>query len=242
MQQVALFLIKSKADLIIALNETLKQELMHRKFPENKIETVGAGINLKAFGLNSDAKKTKDYTAIFLGRLHPAKGIHDVVAIWKNVTVKIPNATLAIIGAGEPKVIHALNQEIEAALLTGKISLLGVLSDNQVYAHMKKAKVFLFTDHESGWGLAVAEAMANGLPVIGYDIGVLKNIYKDGYRVVPLNNTEEFANEVLRLLTNETMRLRLVKLAKQTARGLDWRVATSAFDQALTKHFTPRLL
>lgn len=242
MQQLALFLIKSKADLIIALNTPLKRELLKRNFPENKIEIVGAGIDLKSIISSKYPKNTQLYSGIFLGRLHPAKGIYDLVSIWKKVVFQVPDATLAIIGSGEPAVVNKLRLEIEAVKLADKISILGVLADHEVYALMKKAKVFLFTDHESGWGLAVAEAMANGLPVIGYNIGVLETIYKDGFRVVQLGNTANFANEVVKLLIHEREQLQLASRARKITRSLDWNLTTSAFNQTLMKHFTPRLL
>lgn len=242
MQHIALALIKSQADLIIALNEELKQELSNRKFPISRIETVGAGIDYNRISAYICPEETKAYTGIYLGRLHPAKGIFDLVPIWEKVVSEIPNATLAIIGAGEPRVVRQLKHLIEAANLTRQISLLGVIPETEVYCLMKKAKVFLFTDHESGWGLAVAEAMACGLPVVGYDTGILETIYKDGFRVVPLSDSTQFAREILSLLRSEDHRLELVKRALQTAAKLDWKVATDAFREALLKHFTPRLL
>lgn len=242
MQQLALFLIKHGADLIIVLNESLKQELKNRNFPENIMETVGAGINLKAISSGKFSKKNKPYTGIYLGRLHPAKGVLDIVPIWKNVTQEIPSATLAIIGSGERSIIRSLTQEISTAKLTHRMHVLGVLPDDEVYSLMNHAKIFLFTDHESGWGLAVAEAMASGLPIIGYDIGILESVYKDGFRTVPLGDTEQFAREVVELLRSEKKRLNLVKLAKQTAQKLDWNITTETFQKVLAKHFTPRLL
>ncbi len=242
MQQLALFLIKSRADLIIVLNTPLKQELLKHNFPESKIEIVGAGINLKSIISSKYPKYTRNYSGIFLGRLHPAKGIYDLVSIWKKVVLQIPDATLAIIGSGEPAVVRQLRLEIEAANLSNNISILGVLADHEVYHLMKKAKIFLFTDHESGWGLAVAEAMANGLPVVGYSIGVLETIYKDGFRVVPLGNTVRFANEVVELLTHKHEQQTLAKRARKIARSLDWKLTTVAFNQTLMKHFIPRLL
>ena len=98
---------------------------------------------------------------------------------------------------------------------------------------MQKAKVFLFTDHEAGWGIAVAEAMACKLPVVGYDIGILGNVFKNGFKKVELGNYDVFADTVAKLLKNNKVRRELSQKAYVEAKNYDWTITSQKFTKIL---------
>ena len=98
---------------------------------------------------------------------------------------------------------------------------------------MKQADIFLFLDHEAGWGLAVAEAMACGLPVVGYDNGVLGSVYKNGYLVAPIGDHKRFSNQVIKLLSNKSFRQEMASKARLEAQKHDWEKTSKKFNQLL---------
>lgn len=235
MQKLTLLMIKIRADLIIALNDKLKAELLRKKFPKTRVKVLGAGINFKQITSVKPAAKTSHYDGIFLGRLHPTKGIFDLVPIWKKVVKELPQAKLAVIGGGQEYLNKYMQKVINEQELTKNISLLGFLPDSEVYSLMKRAKVFLFTDHEAGWGLAVAEAMACGLPVVGYDNGVLGTVYKKGFKLVPLGDHRTFAQETAELLQNDFARKKLASAAKNETSNLNWDKTAEKFGLIIDK-------
>ena len=170
---------------------------------------------------------------MFLGRLHPTKGIFDLIPIWKEVVSDLPKARLAVIGGGQEYLSDYLQKLIQKEGLSENVFLLGVIPDKKVFSLMKKAKVFLFTDHEAGWGLAVAEAMVCGLTVVGYDNGLLGTVYKAGFRKVPLGNHHRFANETKQLLRERSVRVKLAREAKRQAMKLDWERTSRKFSLIL---------
>lgn len=233
MQSLALFMIRARADIIIALNENLKEDLIAKGYPIEKTKVLGAGINFEKINTQKILKNTKAYDSVFLGRLHPTKGVFDLIPIWDEVVKKFPQAQLAVIGGGQEHLTKSLQKQIDKAGLSKNVFILGYLPIERVYSTMERAKVFLFTDHEAGWGLAVAEAMAAGLPVVGYDIGILGTVYKEGFKKVPLGNHKAFAREIKRLLKNENQRLKLAKEAKKQAAKLDWAQTSKNFRSIL---------
>lgn len=231
MQTLALFFMRTKADLVIALNETLYHRLLKMGFSKNKLKVLGAGIEFERIAKYHPQKT--DFDGVYLGRLHAAKGVFDTVDIWQHVTKERNQAKLALIGAGPEYIRKELEAKIKRANLKKNIKILGFLPENKVYDFLKSAKVFLFTDHEAGWGIAIAEAMAAGLPVIGYNIGILGDIYKEGFRTVELGNTKKFANEVIELLKDEDQRKKLAQQALSQAQKLDWKKTTGKFIEIL---------
>ncbi|MBI2595323.1 glycosyltransferase [Candidatus Daviesbacteria bacterium] len=221
LQWVSLQAIKQKADLIIALNQNLKNQLHESGFNAQKVIVLGGGVDYQAIKSFRPAWRKK-YDGVFLGRLHPTKGIFDLPKIWVEVTKKSPQAKLAVIGPGPNNILRELRLQIKNFGLGDNIKLLGFIPQPKVWSILKTAKVFLFTDHEAGWGLAVGEAMAAKLPVIGWDIGVLETVYKKGYRKVPLGDYYDFANKVIRILTDNIYRIHLSKKAEFQASKLTW--------------------
>ncbi len=234
MQTIALSMMKNSADITIALNNHLQKELSRKGFSKDKLKVLGAGIDFEKINSLNNLTKKNYYDGVFLGRLHPTKGIFDLIPIWKNVVKDIPSVKLAVIGGGQEYMGGNLQKRIEKEKLQDNIQLLGYLPDKDVYKLMKNAKVFLFTDHEAGWGLAAGEAMACKLPVVGYDIGVLGSVFTQGYKKVPLGNYAKFAKIVIMLLKNDRMRKDLSKHALSQARMLDWSNTTQEFKNILT--------
>jgi len=228
MQLLSLFMIRSKADLTLVLNDQLRKDLVKKDFLSKKLRVLGGGIEFDRIS-NLIPKDRIKFQGVFLGRLHIAKGIFDTIPIWKEVVRRVPSATLAIIGDGPIDLKKELEKQIANAKLKKNIKLLGFLPERNMYQSMKQAQVFLFLDHEAGWGLAVAEAMAAGLPVIGYDIGVLGGVYKSGFKKIPLGDYRLFANEITTLITNKNAQRKLAKEAIQEAGRHDWNVTSKQF-------------
>lgn len=236
MQTLALFMIKSKADIIIVLNEQLKKDLEKKGFLREKLRVLGGGIEYEKI-INLISKDKIKFQAVFLGRLHTTKGVFDTIPIWKKVTNQIPTAKLAIIGDGPEEIKKQLEEKIKDAGLSSNIRILGFLPYEELYGIMRKANLFLFLDHEAGWGLAVAEAMAMGLPVVGYDNGVLGSVYKTGFRKVPLSDYQRFSSEVLILMRDRNLRRKLATQARREAKKHDWGTTSKNFNLILQEVF-----
>lgn len=232
--QTLLLKITSKADLIIVLNSRLVRELESLGISSSKIQVLGAGIDLKKIKAVKTGQKL--YDGIFVGRLHQSKGVYDLVKIWKKVTSFLPEAKLAIVGEARPQVSKGLTEIIKLESLTSNIFILGYLPENRLYQVLKQSRVFLFTDYEAGFGIAVAEAMATGLPVVGWDIGILGGVFKVGFLKVPLNDIEGFARKIINILTNKNLFQRLSKDAQKEAVKLDWEKISQKFNSVLINY------
>lgn len=232
LQQLSLNMIK-RADVVIALNLNLKNQLQQSGFSQTKLEVLGGGIDLKEI---QQAKIFKNkYEGVYLGRLHRTKGIFDLPQIWSEVVKAIPQAKLAIIGPGEKGINQSLKMQFKNMKIENNVEILGYLNQKQVYSILKSCKVFLFTDHEAGFGLAAAQSLAAGLPIVGYDIGILGTVFKKGYLKVPLSDKNEFAQKVIYLLQNATTRNKLSQDAQNEATNFVWSKIGKQFSQIINK-------
>jgi glycosyltransferase involved in cell wall biosynthesis len=168
------------------------------------------------------AGDTPRYDGIFLGRLHPQKGLFDLVRIWKRVCEKRPGSRLGVIGGGSDWWFGKLKQEITAAGLTGQVDLLGFRQGEDKVRLLKAAGVFLMPSHYESFGQVAVEAMASGLPVVAYDLPIYREIFPTGMIKTALEDEAAFAAEVLSLLDDPARREAAVAQARARAAVFDW--------------------
>ena len=238
--QLSLLCIRS-ADLILAVNEKEAGKLRRLKFSNRKVEVSPPGINIEEIQrLLHVGTKRKDFSAIFVGRLHPVKGVFDLPEIWQKVIAVFPKAKIAIVGKTSPQSKKKLDNLFrEEEVPKERYRIFDFVPERKKYTLLSQSKMFLFLDHEAGWGIAPAEAMALGLPVVGYDIGILGNVFKKGYlKTLPFNKIK-FADQVIRLLRNSNLYRRLHIEALEQTKELDVRKVGKKFadllDQAAQK-------
>lgn len=209
--------LKNFADLVLVSNNIDAKKLKQLGFEDKQIIVAYPGVN---FNLISKKETAKKYDAIWTGRLHPQKGINDLILIWSKIIEKIPNAKIAI--AGE----HNLEKYMQNSSYFNKIKknviFLGYLNDLQLFYHLKKAKIFLFPSHYESFSLAVLEAMACGLPVVAYNLPAFRLIWRKGLVLIPMDNYNKFAQAILNLLINKQKREKLAKEGQAFSQQFSW--------------------
>ncbi len=147
----------------IVVSERTKKRLL-RINPKVKISVVSNAINLD---LIDSVKPVKEkYDLIYAGRLLPHKNVNFIIKAVRLLTQDFPDIRCLIIGEGpeKKKLIHLA----EKLGVSNNIIFKDFLPiEEDVYAHMKSSKIFMFPSILEGFGIVVIEAMACGLPIIG---------------------------------------------------------------------------
>ncbi|MDO8551677.1 MAG: glycosyltransferase family 4 protein [bacterium] len=220
LQQLSLNFIK-RADLIMIDNPNLLSIFLKKGFKNSQLEIHPGGVDIKTIS-NVRPNKCKS-EAVFIGRLQPHKGVFDAIEIWNRVTSKLPNAKLVMIGHGTKEMMEKLKSEIKKAHLEKNILFTGyIYNREEIYSYCRSSKLLLFLDHEAGFGLVNAEAMAAGIPVVAYDLPIFGSTYKKGYLISPKENVDLVAKNVLEVLTMPPKQSVLSLRAKREALRFDW--------------------
>ncbi len=92
---------------------------------------------------------------------------------------------------------------------------------DDVVSCCKGADVFLFPSWYEGWGLAVIEAMACGMPVIATAVGCVPMLVEDGKSgyVVAQDDAAAIARHIMALYKNPALRLAMGKAARDSVLG-----------------------
>lgn len=220
LQRFSLQLIRRHADKIIVLNNHVAENLADLDFQKEKIAFSLNGVECDYFEKIKPSEI--QYDGIFLGRLSPSKGILDLLEIWKKICDTLPAAKLAVVGGGKSETKKLLAEKIKALGMEKNIDLLGYLENEMAYSILKSGKVFLCPSHEEGWGIAIAEAMACGLPVISWDLPAYREVFENYTFQIEENNILKFSAQVISLLKDEISRSRAGGKGKEFIRKYSW--------------------
>lgn len=200
------------------------RELMHSLYPDqfSKIVTVHNGIEDIKIDISEQQKvhikkeifnAGKETKIVFsAGTLHPRKGYKYLISAFKKVTSKIDNIKLVIAGSGPQK--EVLSNIIKRENLEKKVVLVGQRDD--IDRLMQASDIFVLPSLKEAFGLVVLEAMQNGLPVIGSNVGGIPEIISSedyGILVKP-GQKDSLAKTIIRLLNNENLRNKLIQNGK----------------------------
>lgn len=166
-------LVYRKAALIIAASTAVK-----RYFEEigcQNIEILPNGIDLKRFK-NLEPKPHQGFIVITVARLEKVKGIEYLI---KAIDVlRSNNIELLIIGDGsERKNLENLTRNL---VLEKKVRFLGQIPNEKIPEYLVLADCFVLPSLREGFGIAVLEAQAAGLPVIGTKVGGILDLIENG--------------------------------------------------------------
>lgn len=220
--RVAVSMIRKKADLIFAISFKIKADLLKLGVTSKKVKVISNAISFRSIQKVAEPLK-KEYSAIFMGRIHPDKGIFDLVKVWRLVCNKIPNAKIAIIGDGEIQTVRNFSREIQKFGLDSHFKLLGWLEGVDKFSALKKSKLFLFPSKDESWGISLMEGIACGLPAVTYDLPIYRELYPKGLlQTTPIGDIKMIADIVMRLLKDTLERKRLGNWGRVFASDFDW--------------------
>lgn len=106
----------------------------------------------------------KLHTALFLSRLHPKKGLPNLIKAWS--VVKPDNWRLLIAGPDEGGHQGKIEHEVQELGLSDQIKFIGPISNENKWNLYQSADLFVLATYSENFGIVIAEALASGLPVI----------------------------------------------------------------------------
>lgn len=143
-----------------------------------------------------------------VGRLAGQKGIDTLLRALPAVLERRPDALLLIAGDGPDRVsLERLAAELGVAQ---SVLWLGALEQERVFELLAALDLFAFPSRFEGFGLAVVEAMAAGLPVVATRVAGVSEIVADGetgFLTAP-GDERAIAGRIVELLASPQLRRR----------------------------------
>src|SRR3989344_5920883 len=179
-QRFTMPFIKLLSDFVLVNNDNEKNFFSkHNK--KGKVIVVLGAVDTENISnwIEKNKKLPKTYDAVFQGRFHAQKGVVELISVWKKVIKYIPNAALAMIGDGP--LMENVKQKIQELDLANNIKLFGYVFDgDKKYKIFSQSKIVVHPAFFDSGGMASAEAMAFGIPAVGFDLPAYESYYPRG--------------------------------------------------------------
>lgn len=181
-------------DSLVVLTEKQKNDIEKRFGKRDNYFVIPHSIDKKYINIDTEENKV-----VIVSRLHEEKNIDHAIRAFKKVVSKVPNAKLHIYGDGPEK--GKLNQLIEKLNLVDNIKLKGYSSD--IDNVLQSADCLILTSKYEGFGMVILESIANGTPVIAYNIKYgPSDMIDDGKNGYLVSNSDEndLAEKIIKYL------------------------------------------
>ncbi len=201
--------------------------------------TLPLGVNQPIY--LPEAKKKLHYVygipteipaVLFLSRLHYKKRPDLLVRSLKQLAAQNYNFHLILAGTGEPDYIDYLKNLITSLGLTSQTSFAGFVTGEDKQLLLQGSDIFVLPSFSENFGIAVAEAMAAGLPVvITPGVQIAPEISEAKAGLIVEGEEDTIANAVAQLLKSPQLRQQLGENGQRLANN---RYSWSAIAQNLS--------
>jgi glycosyltransferase involved in cell wall biosynthesis len=162
---------------------------------------------------------TKDSVILFLGRLAPKKRADVLLHAWPQVIEEFPTARLHIVGPDTDGLLDQYKVLVASLGLQESVVFPGLLLDKDKVEAFANATIFALPSENESFGIAVAEALSAGLPVLlSKYVAIAEEVAAAGAGVIVRSlQPEEWAHAVIGLLHDNAGRTTMSTAARRLA-------------------------
>lgn len=216
----------SRYKKVICISEGTENQLrLHLRDKSDKIVTIFNGIDIAKYRDASSKRLSTvedQVTLIQVAGFRYQKDQDTVIRALSHLPEKFH---LILVGDGERR--SELESLVNSLELENRVHFLGVRSD--ISNLLKGADLAIMSSHWEGFGLAAAEAMAAGLPVLASDVDGLREVVKGAGILFPKGNDQKLADEILELTEDETYCKKIAQACSKRATIFDISTMASGY-------------
>jgi glycosyltransferase involved in cell wall biosynthesis len=226
------------ARLLMAASDSLKVELVAGGVPAGRIRVVppGRDVALAPPGPARDLQLGRRAAILSVGNWLARKGIYELLEAF----ARLPEdaATLHMVGdhQADRRYARRVRARLERADLAGRVVVHGPVSREAVAALYRDADIFALPSFKEPYGTVYGEAMAFGLPVVGWRAGNLPHLADDGREglLVRPGDVAGLARAIARLARDEGLRREMgAAAARRAAARPTWEESAALFFAAI---------
>lgn len=225
--------------LVVTSPDTRQTLIEHYGVSDKPIAVVMPGVEkvaMPAPRAEQPAATRKTIHLLAVGTITPRKGYDILIAALGQL--KGLSWHLRIVGDTQRSTIttKTLHQQIKALGLNDRVELMGTLAPKSLAHHYDESDAFVLTSRYEGYGMAYAEALCHGLPIVATGGGAVRTtLAGSGAKFVELNDRPSLILALRDVITNPQTRLTMRQSAVAFAKHLPtWDDTARQFAEAIT--------
>jgi D-inositol-3-phosphate glycosyltransferase len=233
------------ADMLIANTEVEAKQLVELYDADPaRVEVVPPGVDLEVFrpfpkaqtraslGLPLDAD-----VLLFAGRIQPLKApdvlLRAVAELLERQPWRRSRLVVPVVGGPSGSGLEKPQALADLAVQLGLgdvVRFVPPVTQSELARWYSAATVVAVPSYNESFGLVAVEAQATGTPVVAAAVGGLTTVVRDGRSglLVPGHRTDDWADALERVLSDDALRARLAEGALRQARLFSWDATAEA--------------
>lgn len=162
---------------------------------------------------------SEDRILLFMGRLHPEKGLETLLEAWQILQIRFGGWKLKIVGTGEKRYSESI-KKMSKKLCLKRIEFCEPVFGIDKWSTYANSDIFVLPSPSENFGMVVAESLACGTPVV--------TTYGTPWHKLPKNGAgwcQDYGTESLLISLKEAMSKSRHELDRMGKKGRDWIVS-----------------
>ncbi|MBE9249187.1 glycosyltransferase [Dolichospermum sp. LEGE 00240] len=213
-------LLMGLADRVIAVSKAVKNSMVQRGIPEQKLRVICNGT------LGSPrTRKISDYQPLSLqspaiatvAGMYKRKGITELIAAFEEIAQDFPAVHLYLVGNGPDKQIF--ESQAQATAVSHRIHFEGFQPEPQRY--LLACDIFVLASHRDPCPLVLSEAREAGLAIVATKVDGIPEALDNGNAgiLVPVQDSHQLAQALVKLLSDANT---LQEWKQRSQDNLEW--------------------
>jgi glycosyltransferase involved in cell wall biosynthesis len=222
---------------IVTLSESSREEIVDMLgFRADRVTVAQPGIDPR---YKPGGQRSPTPLVVAVGRLVPVKRFDLLMQALAQVKREQPALEAVIIGEGyERPALETLRAELGAS---DWLRLPGHVEDDELLDWYRRAWTVASSSQREGWGMTITEAAACGTPAVATKIAGHADAVLDGQSGVLVDDVDDLAGALGRVLGDDVLRSRLGRGALTRARWFTWDATALRALEALAAEAEPTL-
>jgi glycosyltransferase involved in cell wall biosynthesis len=214
----------------VTVSEASRADLVALGIDTERIQVVHNGLDIPH--PSQTLPRSPDPTICVLGRLVPHKRVEHAIKVAARLRGSSPGLRVEVVGEGwwRPE----LERYARELGVDDIVRFNGHVSDIDRGRILARSWVLLTPSIKEGWGIAIMEAAAHGVPALAYrTAGGVREAIVDGETGKLIDDLDELGKATDELITDSAMRERMGQAARARANDFDWVRAARRFAEVL---------
>ncbi|VVB94977.1 Trehalose synthase [uncultured archaeon] len=199
------------ADLVLSISNFAREEFkkctgMDSIVVYNKIDMTRFNNSINRQEIRMKYSLENSPIILFIGQIHPHKGLHLLIEAFNIVKETIPDAKLLIVGKPPLKgYFRNLKKKSNSSII-----FTGFITDEELPSYYAASDVYASASLWEGFNLPMVEAMAHSKPVVAFNIGPHEEIINlDTGFLVDKSDCEAFAQALIKIINEPDLAARM---------------------------------
>lgn len=231
LQRLALWQAKRNHAQIIAVSQTVKDQLVHRSFDAKNIAVIWNGFDAVDSERDHERRIKGDYI-LSVGRLEERKNQLRLIQAFEQLASEYPKLKLVLAGP-DGYGAEQIRKQAQSSSVKDRMVFVGYVEHDEVQSLMKNALFLAYPSLSEGFGIPLLEAFSSSCPVLTSRGSAPEEVAGDAAIYCDPFSVDSIREGMKKLLEEKSLRAELIEKGRTRLERFSWEKTVEGVRQFL---------